>query len=128
LKSDRQQSNSTGMSDRLIRLLFAIVIGTALMGAPAVQAAIAMPCDTVVTNIADHLLSSGRAPASAPAPCKGTMPGCADMLGCGLSAGLPAHAATLSQKLTWTSAVYWSIADARKGVSVKPDLGPPITI
>jgi hypothetical protein len=116
------------MTGRLIRLLFAILIGTALMGPPAVQAAIARPCETVVTSASGHLLSSGQAPASAPAPCKGTMPACIDMLGCGLSAGLPAKAPTLSHKLTWTSAIFPVLADAREGRSVKPDLGPPITI
>jgi hypothetical protein len=116
------------MTGRLIRLLFAILIGTTLTGAPAVQAAIALPCDTVATSAPDHLLSSGHAPASAPTPCKGTMAGCADMLGCGLSTGLPAHATAAAHKLTWISAVYRAIADARVGLSVKPDLGPPITI
>jgi hypothetical protein len=126
LKSDRQQSNSIGMTGRLFRLLFAILISTSLTGAPVVQAAIAMTCDTVVTSVPDHLLSSGQASASA--PCKGTMPGCADMLGCGITAGLPARVTAKAHKLTWTSAVYRAIADAREGLSVKPDLGPPITI
>jgi hypothetical protein len=56
------------------------------------------------------------------------MAGCADMLGRGLSTGLPAHATAAAHKLTWISAVYRAIADARVGLSVKPDLGPPITI
>jgi hypothetical protein len=128
LKNDRQQPNSIGMTGRLIRLLFAIVIGTALIGAPAVQAMIATPCDTVVTATPDHMLSSGQAPASVPVPCKGTMPGCADMVGCGVSTGLPARVTVLSHKLTWTPAIYRAIADAHEGLTVKPDLGPPITI
>jgi hypothetical protein len=115
------------MMSRLIRLLFAIVIGTALVGAPAVQAATAMPCATVVTIDPDHTLSAGKASTSVPTPCK-AMPGCADMLGCGLSAGLPAHIGALSQERAWTSTVYRAIADAHEGLSVKPDLGPPITI
>jgi hypothetical protein len=127
LKSGHQRSNSYGMMSRLIRLLFAIVIGTALVGAPAVQAATAIPCATTVTTAPDHTLSAGQAPASAPTPCK-AMPGCADMLGCGLSAGLSAHIAALSQERAWTSTVYRAIADAHEGLSVKPDLGPPITI
>ncbi len=115
------------MMSRLINLLFAIVIGTALVGAPAVQAAAVMPCATAVTTNPDHTLSAGKAPTSAPTPCK-VMPGCVDMLGCGLSAGLPAHIAALSQERAWTSTAYRAIADAHEGLSVKPDLGPPIAI
>jgi hypothetical protein len=115
------------MMSRLINLLFAIVIGTALIGAPAVQAATAMPCATIVTTAPDHALSAGKAPTLAPAPCK-AMRGCADMLGCGLSAGLPTHSTALSQERTWISTAYRAIADAHEGLSVKPDLGPPIAI
>ena len=127
MKSGHQRSNSYGMMSRLIRLLFAIVIGMALVGAPAVQAATAMPCATVVAAIGDHTLSAGKDPTSAPMPCK-AMPSCADMFGCGLSAGLPAHIAAVSQERAWTSPVYRAIADAHEGLSVEPDLGPPIAI
>jgi hypothetical protein len=116
------------MTGRLIRLLSAILVGAALIGAPAVRAAIAMPCDTVVTSTPDHLLSSGQTPAPAPAPCKGAMPGCADMLGCAITAGLPPRITATAHKFIWTSITYQMVADWREGLSIKPYLGPPITI
>jgi len=128
LKSDRQRSNSIGMTGRLIRLLFAVLVGTALIGAPAVQAAIAMPCETVVTSAPNHPLSSGQTPAPAPAPCKGVMPGCADMLGCAITAGLPPRITATAHKIFWTSITYKAVADWLEGLSIKPYLGPPITI
>jgi hypothetical protein len=128
LKRDRQQSNSVGMTGRLIRLLAAISVGTALIGAPAVRAAMAMPCETVVTSAPDHLLSSRQTPAPAPAPCKGAMSGCADMLGCAITAGLPARITAMAHKLIWTSIIYQMVADWHEGLSIKPYLDPPITI
>jgi hypothetical protein len=115
------------MTGRLIRLLFALVIGTALIGAPAVQAAIVIPCDVVVTNAPDHLLSSEQAPVSIPTPCK-AMPGCADMLGCAPTLGLPARITATAHKLIGTSVAYQAVADWHEGLSIKPYLGPPITI
>lgn len=110
---------------RLIRRLFAIVIAAALIGAP-VEASAVMPCDTIVATALDHQLSSGQAPA--PTPCKKMMPGCPDMFGCGIAVGLPDHLTGVALKLIWTSSVYWAAADAHEGLSVEPDLGPPITI
>lgn len=108
---------------RLIRQLFAILIAAALIGAP-VTAAIAMSRGVVVTSAPDDQLSSDQAPA----PCKQMTPCCADMLGCGLNAALPTEIVALAHKPTWTPAVYQIAADMHEGSSVKPDLGPPITI
>jgi hypothetical protein len=99
------------------------LIATVLIGAPAVQATIDMPCHMVVAT--GDRLSSAQVPDPMPAPCKGTMPGCADVLVCGLSAALPAHLTATSRKLIWTSAAYEAVADSREGLSVQPDLVPP---
>ncbi len=116
------------MMGGLIRSLLAILIATVLIGAPAVQAAITMPCQTIVASTPDYQMSSGQAPAPTPTPCKGVMPGCADMLSCNLGAGLPAHVTAVAYKLIWTSVAYRTLADALEGLTVEPDLGPPITI
>jgi hypothetical protein len=116
------------MMVKLIRSLLAIFVATVLIGAPAVQAMITMPCQTAVTSTTDHPLPSAKAPDPMSAPCKGTMPGCADMLGCGPSASLPVQVTAVAHKLIWTSAAYQAVADLHEGLSVKPYLGPPITI
>jgi hypothetical protein len=113
---------------RLIRQLLAILMVAVLIGAPAAQAAFTAPCNAVVANVSDQQSLSGQTSAPTPMPCKGTMPGCLDMLDCGLSAGLPVQAVGESQKPIWTSAVYPISIDTHEGLSVKPDLGPPITI
>jgi hypothetical protein len=116
------------MTVRLIRQLFAILMVAMLMGAPALQAAFPAPCHAAAANVSDHQSLSDQTSVPPPMPCEGTMPGCVDMLDCGLTAGLPAQAVGESQKLVWTSAVFPISTDAHEGLSVKPDLGPPITI
>jgi hypothetical protein len=125
LKSDRHLPNSMSMMGKLIRVFFAILIATALVGAPAVQAAAAMSCDTTVASMAGHPPSGHF---RTPAPCKEKMPGCTDMLGCGVSASLDARVAVATNEQVWTPATYWPIAGSLDGLVVTPDLGPPITI
>jgi hypothetical protein len=111
---------------RLIRSLLAILIAMVLIGAPGVRAAIAMPCDTIVANAADHQQLSGHLPNST--PCKEKTPGCAEMLGCGLTASLHVRVTVVSNQPIWAPAVYWPVADLLEGLFLKPDLGPPISI
>jgi len=133
LKYDRDQSISNDVTVRLIRQLLAIMMVAVLIGAPAVQAAFAPPCRTVIAGASDRQLVSDHASVPAPMPCNGMpcngmMPGCLDMLDCGLNAGLPVQAVGESQKLIRISAVYRIGIDTHEGLTVKPDLGPPITI
>ncbi|WP_143021152.1 hypothetical protein [Belnapia rosea] len=111
------------MVPRLFRPLLAILVAVALVGAPAVQAASVVPCDTMRMAAADHQASSGGA--QAPAPCKMT-PACVDALGCVSLVSLPVPALSASGPLTWVSVAYWAVTDAREGLSIKPILHPPI--
>lgn len=109
----------------LIRLVLAILIATVLIAAPAVQA-LAMPCDTDVASAPDlqHPFDHNQKSTS----CNDKMSSCIDMLGCGQSAGLPGRIAMTIGQAVWTSAAYSSVADLLEGLSVEPDLGPPISI
>jgi hypothetical protein len=111
---------------RLIRSLLAISVAVVLLGAPVAQAAIAMPCDTLVAGATDYQHLSGTGPNSMPGNDK--LPGCTGMLGCWVSASLPGRVAVTTRQTMWTSAAYWPVADCLDGLSIKPELGPPITI
>src|SRR5258708_20371870 len=111
---------------RLVRSLLAILIATVLIGAPGVRAVIAMPCDAIVANAADHLQLSGHLPNST--PCKEKMPGCAEMLSCGLTASLHVRVTVVSNQPIVLPALYCPVAGSLGGLSLKPDLGPPISI
>lgn len=128
MKNEREHPTCNSMTGKLIRQMFAILIAMVLIGAPAVQATMAVPCNTGVTSNPGHQLSTGQAPTPTTTPCKGMVPGCDGMLGCGLSASLPDHGTAVAHKLIWTPAAYRAVSDAREGLSIVPDLGPPITI
>lgn len=114
------------MVGKLIRLLFAIVVAAGLVGGPAVQAAaVTMPCHTGISVTHSHAVSAPHAPT--PAPSKAMMPGCAEMLGCGVSANLRTRVATATQ-VAWTSVAYWSVPGSLEGLFVEPNLFPPITV
>jgi hypothetical protein len=125
LKNDRRRPNSLNMMGKLIRVMFALLIGLALVGAPMLQAAVAAPCGPAMAGMADP---SPAEQSPAPAPCKEKMPGCAQMLGCGVSASLEARAIVATDEQAWTPAVYWPVAGLFEGLRLKPDLGPPIAI
>jgi hypothetical protein len=126
LKRGRRSSNSMSVIGKLVRVLFAVLIATALIGAPAVQAAIAVPCGaTTVTGMTDQRLAGHS---QAPTPCKEKMPGCAGMLGCGVNVSLGVRVALATNDQVWMPTVYWPIAGSLDGLVVKPDLGPPITV
>ena len=125
MKDDCTESSCLDTMLRLIRSVLAILIATVLIAAPAVQAA-AMPCDTDVTSAPDLQHPSDHDQKSK--SCNDKMSSCVDILGCGLNAGLPGRIAMTTSQAVWTSAAYWPVADLLAGLSVEPNLGPPISI
>ena len=61
-----------------------------------------------------------------PMPCKSAVPNCVTDVGCIFMVALPPAYTPTSTPLAWSRVVYASIADVPSGVSVAPDLGPPI--
>lgn len=115
---------SQGMVVRLLRPLLAILVAVALVGAPAIQAATAVPCDAMPATAAHHQASPGSA--EAPAPCKGIMPACIDVLGCVSIPTLPGPEASHGRPVAWTRVAYWDASGVREGLSLEPALHPPI--
>ena len=59
-------------------------------------------------------------------PCTGHTANCVDHLGCVTVSALPALPATIAVPVEWTSLVYDFAPQALAGISVKPELSPPI--
>jgi len=59
-------------------------------------------------------------------PCNGQLPICLDHGGCITVSALPASPATITVPVEWTSLEYDLAAEALAGISVKPELSPPI--
>jgi hypothetical protein len=64
--------------------------------------------------------------ASPQAPCTGHMPNCIDHLGCVTVSALPTSPASIAVAFEWTSLDYGSAPESLTGISVKPELSPPI--
>lgn len=59
-------------------------------------------------------------------PCKGISLDCAKEFGCISSPALPAPAIALGSPTIYGRVAYWPPATSRAGLSIKPDLFPPI--
>jgi hypothetical protein len=61
-----------------------------------------------------------------PMPCKGVMPDCVKQMGCVGSPNISSRSADMQRRVFYTMVSYWSLAEKRTGLSVEPDLFPPI--
>jgi len=59
-------------------------------------------------------------------PCKGIMPDCVKQMGCIGSPGVASRSGEMQRRVSYTTVIYWSPAEERAGLSVEPDLFPPI--
>jgi len=59
-------------------------------------------------------------------PCKGIMPDCVKQMGCIGSPNVPSRSAEMQMRVSYTRVIYWSLAEERTGLSIEPDLFPPI--
>jgi hypothetical protein len=59
-------------------------------------------------------------------PCTGHLPNCLGHGGCVTVSALPVSPATIAIPVEWTSLVYDLTPQALSGISVKPELSPPI--
>ena len=61
-----------------------------------------------------------------PMPCKGKIPDCYSSMGCIFMAALPPTYTPTAAQPVWSRVVYPSVASWHSGLSLEPDLGPPI--
>jgi hypothetical protein len=60
------------------------------------------------------------------APCTGHSPNCVDHLGCVTVSALPTSPTSIAVAFEWTSLGYVLVPESLAGISVKPELSPPI--
>lgn len=65
-------------------------------------------------------------PMPMPMPCKGKIPNCYSSMGCIFMVALPPAYTPTATQLAWSRVVYASVASRHAGLSLQPDLGPPI--
>ena len=59
-------------------------------------------------------------------PCTGHLPNCLDHAGCITVSALPASPTSVALPVEWTSLDYNLVPESLAGISVKPELSPPI--
>ena len=59
-------------------------------------------------------------------PCTGHLPNCVDHLGCVAVSALPTSPTAIAAAFEWTSLGYVLMPESLAGISVKPELSPPI--
>ena len=112
----------------LIRRLFMMFVLGAFLCAGLVQSmpiAVAAPMDGMVgmssaTDIGDN--------GSLPMPCKSNLPDCFSGIGCIFLVAIPPAYSPTATQLAWSRIVYASVTASRAGMSLEPDLGPPIPV
>jgi|SRR5438105_7512039 len=97
-------------------LTLALVVGTTTQLMPS---SMAHPD----TGIRADVTGGGAGPQP---PCTGHMPNCIDHLGCVTVSALPASPASIAVAFEWTSLSYDFAPGSLSGISVKPELSPPI--
>jgi hypothetical protein len=90
--------------------------------AAAADADAAVPCDMID-------MRADAAPAGVPEmPCKGMIPVCSDSIGCAVVVDLPRGPQASPVAVRWTP-VAWSAAErSLAGLTIEPELTPPIAI
>jgi hypothetical protein len=69
-------------------------------------------------------MAGGRA--GPQAPCTGHMPNCVDHVGCLTVSAIPASPVSVAVAFEWASLDYDLAPESLSGISVKPELSPPI--
>jgi hypothetical protein len=112
-----------GMATLLKRLL---TVGLALAFLASVTAQL-VPSSMAETPATVSAGMAGCCDSPQP-PCTGHLPNCLDHGGCITVFALPTAPAAIAVPVEWTSLVYDLAPQALSGISVKPELSPPILV
>jgi hypothetical protein len=99
-----------------LELMLGLVVGTV---AQLVPVSTAQPAMLVQTDMA--CVCPGLQP-----PCTGHIPNCVDHICCVTVSALPVSLVSVAVEFEWTSLYYGLTAESLSGISVEPELSPPI--
>jgi hypothetical protein len=110
-----------------------ILVGAAVQAIPSARLMVSSCGDAAQTSTGDCCAKMAMKDHATPAlmkqvPCKGISLDCANQLGCISSQGLPAPSIALGIPTAYGRVVYWPPLASRAGLSVKPELFPPIAL
>jgi hypothetical protein len=134
------------MPVKLLRRIVILLIVTAYIGATVLQAAptyAAIAPLSGASTSAMHVQQSqadktpckemsgmahGQTGQADKMPCKGKLPNCMTDIGCIFLLSMPTPDLTLFTTTGWSSVIYNNAPEALRGRTIKPALGPPISL
>jgi hypothetical protein len=116
------------MAVKLLRRILTLLIVTAYLGATVLQVAPTYAANADMSHAAMGGMMHEQDSPGDKMPCKGMLPGCVTDLGCIFLVSLPAPDLTLVTMTAWASVMYDSASDGLRGRTIKPALGPPISL
>ena len=113
----------------LLRRIFALLIVTAYLGATMLQVAptYAANADMSGSSMAGMMQHEQDGQADK-MPCKGMLPNCMTDIGCIFLVTLPTPDLNFFTRTSWSSVIYGGASEALRGRTIKPALGPPISL
>jgi hypothetical protein len=112
---------------RLVLVLtgFAFLVGATVQAMP-LPASSATSSMQTVGDCAHMAMAEQATPSPAKAPCNAITVDCIKAMGCIGSPTIPARSDQLGRLVHYSLVAYWSSPCARTGLSIEPDLLPPI--
>jgi hypothetical protein len=109
--------------------IFAFIGGMSVQAMPSAEAlGLTRPAQVTKADMDCARMAAERAHSGAPKPmpCKGNMLDCVKQMGCIGSPTLPSRCDEVQTPASYTEVAYWSPTQALPGLSIEPDLFPPV--
>jgi hypothetical protein len=116
------------MPVKLLRRILALLIVTAYVGATVFQVVPVFAAGTDVSRSSMNGMMHEHDGPGEKMPCKGMLPNCVTDLGCIFLVSVPTPELNLFTVTTWSSVIYHNASEAFRGRTIKPALGPPISL
>ena len=113
---------------KLLRRILALLIVTAYVGTTVFQVAPVFAASAATGSAAMNGMMHDEPGQGDKMPCKGMLPNCVTDIGCIFLVSVPTPDLTLVAMTSWSSVIYHNASDALRGRTIKPALGPPISL
>jgi hypothetical protein len=116
------------MPMKLLRQILTLLIVTAYLGATVFQVAPVYAASADMSSGSMNGMMHEQHGQGEKMPCKGMLPNCMTDIGCIFLVSVPTSNLPLFTTTTWSPVIYDNASDALRGRTVKPALGPPISL
>src|SRR5437868_13754759 len=116
------------MPVNLLRRILTLLMVTAYVGATTLQVAPTYAANAAMSSSSINGMMHEQDGQGDKMPCKGMLPNCVTDIGCIFLVSVPTPDLTLVTTTTWSSVIYDNASDALRGRTIKPALGPPISL